>query len=125
VADDRGHLVLDTLGRAPGRGVYVCPSLRCIEGALRRGGFARGLRRRIAPAPPEELARRASAEIRRQALDLVRRALADGRASSTREGSGRRVAITDQRTGRLLAALVEQLCRLQADLAPSSDGALK
>jgi predicted RNA-binding protein YlxR (DUF448 family) len=34
-------------GRGPGRGAYLCPSEACAQQALRRGAFARRLRRPI------------------------------------------------------------------------------
>jgi predicted RNA-binding protein YlxR (DUF448 family) len=34
-------------GRGPGRGAYLCPSEDCAQRALRRGAFARRLRRPV------------------------------------------------------------------------------
>ena len=134
VADGRGHLTLDPLRRARGRGVYVCPTVGCLVLAI-RGGAARGLRRRIAPIRPQDLASRAARELGKCVEELVDRALADGRArplggeridpGRVIEGLGAvdvPVVVTDRRLGCLLAALEEQMCRLRAELAPPSTG---
>jgi len=47
VLSERGRLVIDRSGSAPGRGAYVCNEARCIE-LLREGRrLARAFRRRI------------------------------------------------------------------------------
>jgi uncharacterized protein len=107
VADERGHLRLDVLRRAEGRGAYVCPRGACIDEAARRAAFARGLRRNVARVE-DGLARRAQAEIHRQAQELVERAKRDGRAGgSVEEGA------TDRRLACLLAGLNEQVRSLE------------
>lgn len=44
-------IVLDTTGRQNGRGAYVCPSLECLEKAIRSHGIERSLKTTI----PEEV----------------------------------------------------------------------
>jgi predicted RNA-binding protein YlxR (DUF448 family) len=49
-----GEIVIDRLGRMPGRGAYLCrgaaadaPDVACLRLAERRGGLARALRSRV------------------------------------------------------------------------------
>jgi predicted RNA-binding protein YlxR (DUF448 family) len=42
-----GTLRPDGAVRAPGRGVYTCRSVACVERARARGGFARTLRTQV------------------------------------------------------------------------------
>ena len=42
-----GTLVADHGPRAPGRGVYTCRRVACLEAAAARGGLARTLRRPV------------------------------------------------------------------------------
>jgi len=44
VRSPAGDLEVDPSGSSPGRGAYVHPDEGCIDVALDRGGFARGLR---------------------------------------------------------------------------------
>lgn len=43
--DDR--YVLDTRGKAAGRGAYVCPSVLCLANAVKRKGFERAFRQHL------------------------------------------------------------------------------
>ena len=47
VVPDAPYLVPDARRKLGGRGVWVQPRRRCIEGAIRRGGFARAVRRSV------------------------------------------------------------------------------
>ena len=38
----------DLSGTMPGRGLYTCPSPKCVQRAAERGGFARGARASVA-----------------------------------------------------------------------------
>ena len=40
-------IAVDWSGKAPGRGVYVTPSLSCVQKALEKGGFQKSLRCRL------------------------------------------------------------------------------
>ncbi len=51
-----GSPTADALGRAQGRGAYICTSLKCLETAIRKGGFARTFRTAVAEVEPEGLA---------------------------------------------------------------------
>lgn len=42
-----GAVVMDPLGRAPGRGAWVHPSPDCWRAAVGRGGLARSFRTRV------------------------------------------------------------------------------
>lgn len=78
--------MVDPLRRRAGRGVYAHASVDCLTTAARRGGFARGLKRRVAVQQPEALVRRVAGQLRADADQLAREALRDGRARS--RGSG-------------------------------------
>jgi uncharacterized protein len=56
-----GDVEADPSGWSPGRGAYVHRAEACIDAALDRGGFARGLRVGLAP----EGAARLRADLRR------------------------------------------------------------
>ena len=43
VRTDRKSLVVDTTGRAPGRGAYLCQAPECWDRALGKGGLGRSL----------------------------------------------------------------------------------
>ena len=80
VADERGHLRVDPMRGLPGRGVYACPRARCVEVGIGKGGFARGLKRRLFAEDARRLMSRAGDDIRAELERLVRQALEDGRA---------------------------------------------
>jgi predicted RNA-binding protein YlxR (DUF448 family) len=107
VADQRGHLRLDGLRRARGRGAYVCPTAACVDEAVRRAAFARSLRRNVARV--DGLARQAQAELRARAQELVEQAKRDGRTDRSAAGG-----VTDGRLARLLEGLNEQVRSLES-----------
>lgn len=45
--DDR--YILDSTGKAPGRGAYLCPSPECLALALKRRALARAFRQALPP----------------------------------------------------------------------------
>lgn len=45
------EIVLDTTGRKNGRGAYVCPSVECLDKAIRNHGIERSLKTSV----PEEV----------------------------------------------------------------------
>lgn len=59
-----GEVNIDKTSKAPGRGAYVCPSLPCLEKAIKTKALDRALEQKIAPevfdrlkeelAPPNE-----------------------------------------------------------------------
>ncbi len=75
-----GSLVPDVRRRLPGRGVSVHPDPGCVLQALRRGGFARGLRRPVS-VDAEQLLRDVAAAYRRRVDGLVVTARRAGRAA--------------------------------------------
>lgn len=44
------ELLIDLTGKKNGRGAYICPSLECLEKAMRQKGLERSLK---IPIPPE------------------------------------------------------------------------
>ncbi|MBR4832573.1 MAG: YlxR family protein [Butyrivibrio sp.] len=54
-----GDIVLDTTGRANGRGAYVCKSADCLRKALKNKGLERSLKAQI----PEDILERLSKEL--------------------------------------------------------------
>lgn len=64
------ELVVDVLGKLPGRGLSVHPTKACVEAAVKRGGIAQALRR--APRiQTTELARAISDRLSQRALSMV------------------------------------------------------
>lgn len=57
VLNDKGELVVDREKVFPGRGVYLCSSLGCLELALRKKGFVRAFRGKLRRVEPEEVFR--------------------------------------------------------------------
>jgi predicted RNA-binding protein YlxR (DUF448 family) len=74
--DDMG-LLHDVRRKAPGRGAYVHPSGKCLEGAVKRG-FARGFRRKVATPGVAALAADMADGIRRRLVDRLRAASRGG-----------------------------------------------
>lgn len=50
-----GAVFVDSSGKSPGRGCYVCPDGDCISEAGLKGGIARGLRSDVPESVYEEL----------------------------------------------------------------------
>ena len=42
-----GKIIIDKTQKSDGRGVYVCKSEKCLDIAIRKKGFARGLRTNV------------------------------------------------------------------------------
>ncbi|QTX31203.1 YlxR family protein [Aminithiophilus ramosus] len=53
--DSAGGVAIDTSGRAPGRGAYLCRKRSCVESARKRNALARTLRVSLSPELYEEL----------------------------------------------------------------------
>jgi predicted RNA-binding protein YlxR (DUF448 family) len=49
------RVVTDPRRRRPGRGASIHPLLDCVDGASKKGGFARAFRRQVAMGAPGEL----------------------------------------------------------------------
>ena len=127
IADKNGHVRLDALKRASGRGAYVCPTLPCIKEATARAGLARGFRRNVAPVSPERLIVIAMQDVQDQARRMIGAALCDGRAQrvgvveeNEKElswlGEGANVTVTEARLWQQLTGFAEQVFLLQADM---------
>ncbi len=113
-----------------GRGAYTCAGLKCIERAVQKGGFARGLKRRVAHVEPVALACKVSRGVSEELNSLLDRGCLDGRGRcsaavvgvegvSDVDGSGR--VVTDPRLHRRVSALVEQVDRLKVDLETNGE----
>lgn len=72
-----GRPVADVPRRLPGRGVSVHPRRSCLVAAARRGGFARGFRRRV-EADTDDLVAQAVAQYRRRVEGLLTAARRSG-----------------------------------------------
>jgi predicted RNA-binding protein YlxR (DUF448 family) len=55
VRDPQGSIDLDTTGKKPGRGAYICPSLSCLEAALKGGRLAKALESSLPPEVVEQI----------------------------------------------------------------------
>ena len=49
------EIVLDTTGRKNGRGAYVCPSIECLDKAIRNHGIERSLKTSVPEDVYEDL----------------------------------------------------------------------
>lgn len=118
-------LVPDVAGKLGGRGVSVHPTRACLEAAVRRGGFAKALKRAV-PVGADELARLAAEQYMRRAesflvsarrasalalgTDAVRDALRDGKVMAlvvASDAAGRREELEQaaERLGRRCVVL--------------------
>ena len=59
VRSPEGEVSLDTRGKKPGRGAYVCPNSDCLKKAIK----TRALSRALETAIPEEVMQRLAAEL--------------------------------------------------------------
>ncbi|MFN8533957.1 MAG: YlxR family protein [Dehalococcoidia bacterium] len=55
VRDGSGAVSVDTTGKRPGRGAYLCPGRTCWEQALRRGALDQALKAQLSPADRDQL----------------------------------------------------------------------
>lgn len=93
-----GVLHVDYLGRLPGRGAYVCPTIRCLEQAIQRGGLQRSFRQPI-QADADSLMKEAWGAARKQLCSLLSLA---HRAGKTLPGHSQVNWGLQQQTGHLL-----------------------
>ena len=59
VRTPEGEVSLDTRGKKPGRGAYVCPNADCLKKAIKTRALSRALETEI----PEEVMQRLAAEL--------------------------------------------------------------
>ena len=59
VRSPEGEVSLDTRGKKPGRGAYVCPNADCLKKAIKTRALSRALETEI----PEEVMHRLAAEL--------------------------------------------------------------
>lgn len=57
VADDDGNVKIDPVGRAPGRGAYLCRGTECIGLAIKKNALGRNLKTTVKAEAAEELRR--------------------------------------------------------------------
>ena len=55
VCDPTGHVFVDRVGKAPGRGAHLCYSGDCVRRAVRSRGLGRAFRRSVKSVTAEEL----------------------------------------------------------------------
>lgn len=60
VRSPEGNISTDSRGKAPGRGVYLCPDPECLRKAEKSGSLARSLETAIPPEIYRELEERIS-----------------------------------------------------------------
>ena len=60
VRSPEGEVSLDTRGKKPGRGAYVCPNADCLKKAVKTRALSRALETEI----PDEVMQRLAAELR-------------------------------------------------------------
>jgi len=124
VVDSRGHLKLDVLKSIQSRGVYICPSLKCMQEAVKNSSFSLRLRHRIAKVEVLHLANHAIDQIDEEIESLINMASQDGRikhdpSQRWREiniGIGSAMQNSNANFKRLLEILSEQAQILRADV---------
>ena len=55
VRTPQGAVSVDTTGKSPGRGTYLCASAPCWERAIHKGNLERGLHTRISASDRDQL----------------------------------------------------------------------
>ncbi len=55
VLSPEGEVLADLYGKLPGRGVHLCPNIKCFELAVSRNAFSRAFKRRVDPPDPVTL----------------------------------------------------------------------
>lgn len=56
VHNDAGEFFLDTTGKKPGRGAYICPNIECLEKAQKSKGLDRSFKKTVPKEVYEQLA---------------------------------------------------------------------
>jgi uncharacterized protein len=82
VCDPTGQVVLDSHGKLPGRGVYLCARRSCAEQALKRRRLQEAFRREATLVPIDELVRAMASVMEERALGCIRIARKAGRVVS-------------------------------------------
>lgn len=55
VRSPEGEIKVDAVGKAPGRGAYLCPAGGCLEKAVKTRALDRALEQKVDPAVVERL----------------------------------------------------------------------
>jgi len=108
VLSPQGEVVVDYRRKLPGRGVYTCFDLECVESAVKRGHLCRSLRGGDRPTA-SELWRVLHDQAQCKALDLIGMARKAGQVVS-----GTRQVLTELQGGKEFGLLVRA-----ADLSPA------
>lgn len=89
---------IDFLGKLPGRGAYICPTMACIKRAVEKGGFRRAFKCQVTTTS-EQVMQEAWQASRRQLRSLVSLA---GRAGRLSVGTSRVEQALHKHEGHLL-----------------------
>lgn len=77
-----GQIAVDLDRRLPGRGAHICPSLSCIEEAVRKGAFGRAFRRAVEQPDAGVLVDRLRTSLERKLSGLLGRGYRSGQVLS-------------------------------------------
>jgi predicted RNA-binding protein YlxR (DUF448 family)/ribosomal protein L30E len=66
-----GSLLIDYRQRLPGRGAYTCMNLKCVNDAVKKGGFKRAFKGRCGNVNADELIAQLQNEVRQRILNLL------------------------------------------------------
>jgi uncharacterized protein len=71
VLDPEKQVLIDYRQRLPGRGVYTCFNLSCIEMAVKRQGFKRAFKQECCPVDTDALNKQLKLEVEQKILNLI------------------------------------------------------
>jgi ribosomal protein L7Ae-like RNA K-turn-binding protein len=118
VLSPQGEVVVDYRKKLPGRGVYTCFDLECVETAVKRGQFCRSLRGGEGPSA-NDLWRVLHDQAYCKALDLIGMARKAGQVVS-----GTRQVLSELQAGKEFGVLV-RAADLSVDIAEKVDKAAR
>ncbi|NDO45797.1 YlxR family protein [Clostridium sp. MD294] len=64
VHNEQDEFFLDTTGKKPGRGAYICPNIECLEKAQKSKGLDRSFKKAVPKEVYEQLAKQLCGEIK-------------------------------------------------------------
>ena len=76
------QVLVDYRHKLPGRGIYTCIHLACLQAAIKQGRFIRGLRADALRPEPEALWKMLARQIEERVLSLIGMARKSGQSSS-------------------------------------------
>jgi uncharacterized protein len=104
-AGEAPAVVPDVGGDAPGRGAYICPSLPCVEQAVRRGGLGRSFKRPLRLGDFRDLARQIASGLRSRARAEAGRRAPKSESEAIDLGPPWGVVFGEERAWRIVAGL--------------------